>query len=297
MRESDMDEPSYWVHNLDPFLIRFWGEVGIRWYGLAYILGFVAAWWLIQRWIRQQRLPITSAQVGDFVLWTGIAMILGGRLGYCLFYYGQGEAWGPPLAFLRNPGVFFEFGRGGMASHGGIAGLFLGTWLWTWRQGRSFWVFADVVAATSGIGVALGRIANFINGELWGRPTRVSWAVIFPLAGDGVPRHPSQLYAVVLEGLSMLVIALLVHAWHRRPGLTAGAAIMTYSIGRFFGEFFREPDAGYELYGGWMSKGQALTMPLFLVALLIAVWAWRRGPLPEAYAIPEADQAAPRKKQ
>ncbi|TVR13935.1 MAG: prolipoprotein diacylglyceryl transferase [Planctomycetota bacterium] len=275
----------YWVHNLDPFLIRFWGEVGIRWYGLAYILGFTVAWWLVRRWSDQGRLPVSRQGVADFVLYVAIAMIAGGRLGYCLFYYQTAEH-GAFVAFLRDPLVFFRMWEGGMASHGGIAGLFIGTWLYCRMRKVPFMVMGDTVAATAGIGVALGRLANFINGELWGRTTDVSWAVIFPAAGPE-PRHPSQLYAMGLEGLLMLAVALTVHHFHRRPGLTGGAAVITYSLGRFFGEFFRQPDPGYSLYFGWMSKGQALTIPLFMVALSLLIYAWRRGPQPQAYLPPE----------
>ena len=275
----------YWVHDLDPFLIRFWGDVGIRWYGLAYILGFALAWWLVRRWSDQGRLPISRQGVADFVLYAAIAMIVGGRLGYCLFYY-QTPEHGAMIAFLRDPLVLFRMWEGGMASHGGIAGLFFGTWLYCRMRKVPFMVMGDTVAATAGIGVAMGRLANFINGELWGRTTEVPWAVIFPAAGPE-PRHPSQLYAMGLEGLLMLTVALSVHHFHRRPGLTGAAALITYSFGRFIGEFMRQPDPGYALYFGWMSKGQALTLPLFAVAVTLLVYAWRQGPKPEAYLRPE----------
>ncbi|TVR44786.1 MAG: prolipoprotein diacylglyceryl transferase [Planctomycetota bacterium] len=287
-----MDD-GHWVHNIDPFAIRFWGSVGIRWYGLAYLAGFGIAWWLLRRWSSQGRLPLDHQAIADAVLTIGICMILGGRLGYCLFYLDDG-LHGPPLAFFRDPLVFFRLWEGGMASHGGVAGLFLGTWWFARRRRIPFLVLGDCVGATTGLGVLFGRIANFINGELWGRPSDVSWAIIFPADPSGLPRHPSQLYAAGLEGLLMLVVALTVHHFHRRPGLTIGATIGTYSIGRFIGEFFREPDPGYELYLGWMSKGQALTIPLFIAAVCFTIYAWRRGHRPEAYSpLSTTQQEAP----
>lgn len=286
------DGPTHWVHNLSPFAIQFGEDSGIRWYGLAYLAGFALGWWLLRRWSDQGRLPLTRQGIADAVLYIAIAMIIGGRLGYCLFYYGSPEA-APPMAFLREPWVFFKMWEGGMASHGGVAGLFAGTWWVARRQRIPYMVLGDTVAATAGIGVFFGRLANFINGELWGRASEVPWAVIFPAAQPPVPRHPSQLYAAGLEGLLMLAVAITVHYWHRRPGLTGGAAIITYCFGRFIGEFYREPDPGYALYWGWMSKGQALTLPLLAVGIILLVWAWRRGPRPGEYAMASATTPAP----
>jgi phosphatidylglycerol---prolipoprotein diacylglyceryl transferase len=275
---ADAAAHHYWVHDLSPFAIRFTDSIGIRWYGLAYIAGLVCAGLLVRRWIKQGRVPMRLAELQDFVVVGGIAMVVGGRLGYCLFY-----AWD---LLVADPLYIFKLWEGGMASHGGIVGLFAGAWWFAWRRKRSLLVLCDAVCASAPIGVIFGRVANFVNGELWGRPTRVPWAVIFPGSEDGVPRHPSQLYAAVLEGLVPLLIILPIHARHRRPGLTMGALLLLYGIGRFADEFFREPDRGAPIFFGWMSEGQLLTLPLLVIGAVLMVWAGSRPSRPEAYSVP-----------
>jgi phosphatidylglycerol:prolipoprotein diacylglycerol transferase len=297
-------QSSHWVHDLSPFIIRFSDDFGIRWYGMAYLVGLLCGFWLLTRWWRRDRVPLARPELQDFVLYAGLGMIIGGRLGYVLLY---------------DPGLLVTFddeipwwgllavNHGGMASHGGIAGLFAGTWLFAWRRRRSLPVLMDVVAATAPLGVVLGRIANFINGELWGRVSDVAWAVIFPNAADhpkqltgaaayawqvanaipNPPRHPSQLYAAVCEGLIILAIALPVHARHRRPGLTTGLVLTLYALGRFFDEFFREPDHG-RFFIDWMTKGQAFSIPVLLIGIGLMVWAARRPARLEAYLPPVA---------
>jgi phosphatidylglycerol---prolipoprotein diacylglyceryl transferase len=151
-------------------------------------------------------------------------------------------------------------------------------------------MLTDLIAAVAPMGVLLGRLANFVNGELWGKPSTVPWAVIFPQAGDRppVPRHPSQLYEAALEGALLLVIILWVHSRHRRPGLTTGVLLASYAVARIAAEFFREADVGHPPYFGWMNKGQALSLPVLVIGVAVAVWAWRRGSRPDAYVI--ADQ-------
>ncbi|MBN2489540.1 MAG: prolipoprotein diacylglyceryl transferase [Planctomycetes bacterium] len=279
-----------WVHNLDPYIIRFSDSFGLRWYGLSYVVGILAAVWILSRWVRARRLPLRAGETADLALYAGLGMVLGGRVYYCLFYAGD--------IFLRDPLYLVRIWEGGMASHGGILGMAAGTALFAWRRGCNLAVLADAIAAVAPLGVVFGRLANFINGELWGRPSEASWAVIFPeapkVAGKMVARHPSQLYAAGLEGLIPFVLLLLIHARHRRPGLTVGACFLLYGAGRFVDEFWREPDAGYALFFGWMSKGQLFTIPLFAIgALLVALTLWRK-PRPEAYRAPApADRPGP----
>ena len=308
----------FWIHDLDPFIVRFSGNFGIRWYGLSYVLGILLAVWILNRWVRARRVPLSPGESADFALYVGLGMVLGGRMGYCLLYHTQG--------FFADPLYFFRIWEGGMASHGGIVGMAVGTLLFALRRGRSFWVLADQVSALAPLGVILGRLANFVNGELWGRPARVDWAILFPKAepvdpalvpwaselgcrtvqdkpawvewvGSArenwdfswyfVPRHPSQLYAAVLEGLLPFLILLFIHKRHRKPGLTVGACFILYGIGRFVDEFWREPDLGYNLYFGWMSKGQLFTVPLFLFGVLLVAITAIRAARPDAYRVPE----------
>jgi phosphatidylglycerol---prolipoprotein diacylglyceryl transferase len=287
--------PEHWVHNLSPFIIEFWPGFGLRWYGMAYLAGLVMGYFLVQRWIKQNRVPMQAQEVQDFVLYCGIGMIVGGRLGYCLFY--NFSAW------LHDPLYLFKVHDGGMASHGGIIGLVAGCWFYAWRKKRPFWVLGDLLAATGTLGIAAGRLANFINGELWGRVTNVPWAVIFPESvprphglshadalayqiANAAPRHPSQLYAMFLEGLIVFAILLPIHARHRRPGLTGAFFLLLYATGRFIGEFFREPDLGQPIYLGWITKGQALTLPMFALGIILLIYVLRRPAMPESYVVP-----------
>jgi phosphatidylglycerol---prolipoprotein diacylglyceryl transferase len=267
--------PEHWIHNLSPFAIHFWGEVGIRWYGLAYLVGIAWGYWMFVRWHRAGRSPLTPLQAQDFALYAGLGMIIGGRLGYCLIY-GRTH-------WAADPLYLFKLWEGGMASHGGIAGMAVGSWLYARKRAVSLLVLCDMISAVAPMGVLCGRLANFVNGELWGHPSQVPWAVIFPTAGDGVPRHPSQLYEAFLEGLCLLALIVPIHAVHRRPGLTTGVLLSGYAVARFIGEIFREADLGHPPYWGWMNKGQALSIPVLLIGLAILVWALRRPSRPAAY--------------
>ncbi len=279
-------ERTWWTHDLDPVIVQFTDKLAIRWYGLAYALGALAAWWWMRRQARAERLPFRANEVEDFVLYGAfLPMFIGGRIGYCLLY-GLDR-------LLADPLYLFRVWEGGMASHGGIVGLVIGVALWSRRHDRSLAVLYDAVCATAPFGVFLGRVANFINGELWGRPSEVPWAVIFPEATSGpdggvaTPRHPSQLYAAALEGLLVLAVAQWVFRRSRRPGLTAGVALSTYALVRIFDEFFREPDRGYDLFFGWMSKGQLYSIPLALLGGWVAMRALRRPEDPEAFRPPQ----------
>jgi phosphatidylglycerol:prolipoprotein diacylglycerol transferase len=298
--EAATGADGHWVHDLSPFIIEFGkgSGLGIRWYGMAYLAGLLWGYWIVRRWSRVGRAPLDDHQLQDFILYAGLGMIIGGRLGYCLLYNGR--------ATFSDPLYIFRLWEGGMASHGGIVGLACGAALFARKRGKSFLVLLDLIGATGPMGIALGRIANFINGELWGRPTDVPWAVIFPASiptppgirdgevhawqmahlSEAVARHPSQLYAAVVEGFLLLLILLPLHARHRRPGLTGGLFLLLYGIGRFSDEFFREPDVGQPVFFGWMTKGQTFTIACFAFAAVLITIALRRPARPDLYLAP-----------
>jgi phosphatidylglycerol:prolipoprotein diacylglycerol transferase len=289
---------THWVHNIDPYALHLWGSFGIRWYGISYLLGIGLGWWLMVRWARRGRLPMTAEQVGDYIVACAIGMVVGGRLGYALFYE-------PSLFWTTTSSLpwwkLLAVHQGGMASHGGIVGIALATAWWCRQRKQSLAVIGDAMATVGPLGIACGRIANFVNGELWGKPWNGSWAVIFPEASPPVPRHPSQLYAVALEGLIPFAVMLFVHARHRRPGLGIGLFCLLYGLGRFVGEFFREPDAGQPGFDaahpailGFMSKGQAFTVPLLVLGAVIVWLALRRPARPELYELRSGSSASRR---
>lgn len=240
-----MTATSHWVHDLDPYLIWFGGELGIRYYGLAYLLGFVIAYGLLTYLRKRGLAAITADQQSRLMTMLVVGVLLGGRLGYILLY-----TWGE---FIRNPLMVFEVWRGGMSSHGGFIGVTLALLLFARRERLSLLHLADLTAVMTPPGILLGRIANFINGELWGIPSRVPWAVIFPFSAPAgtplqaiAPRHPSQLYEAGLEGLLLSVFMI----WRitrttvaRKPGRLAGEFLLLYTLARVVGEQFREPDA------------------------------------------------------
>ncbi len=243
---------SYWVHDLSPFAVEFAPGIGVRWYGLAYVVGFVLAYVLFVKWARSGWLGLPRERVGDFLTWVVLGAVLGGRLGYCLFY-----AW---ENVMRDPLYALRVWEGGMASHGGALGLGVAVAGFAWRHGVDGWRLSDAVAAAAPWGVAIGRVANFVNGELWGRPALVPWAVVFPQSGDMLPRHPYPLYASVLEGVVVGVVGVLAQRKFRRPGLVCGCVLCAYSAMRVVSEFFREPDDGVFwawgfTQGQWMSAG------------------------------------------
>ncbi|MGX1096088.1 prolipoprotein diacylglyceryl transferase [Amorphus sp. MBR-141] len=255
---------------IDPVLIEF-GPFALRWYALAYIAGILLGWWYIRRLVTADRLwgtlpRPTTVDIDDFVLWATIGIVLGGRLGFVLFYNFP--------YYAAHPAEIFEIWQGGMSFHGGFLGVVAAMLLFAWRRGLAIWTLFDVVAAATPIGLFFGRIANFINGELWGRPSDVAWAMVFPNAGPE-PRHPSQLYEACLEGI-VLFLVLLVATWMfrslRRPGLNAGLFAVGYGIARTVGEQFRMPDAQIGFLPGGLTMGMALSIPM----ILVGAWAiWR----------------------
>ena len=260
----------------DPVLVQL-GPFAIRWYALAYIFGILIGWGYARLLIRSTRLwgrkaPMTVSDFDDFVLWVTIGIILGGRIGYVLFY-------NLPY-FIEHPLEIVQLWNGGMSFHGGFIGCVLAVLLFGYTRGISVLSLGDLTCAAGTIGLFLGRLANFINGELWGRPTDVPWAMIFPNGGP-LPRHPSQLYEAGLEGLLLfIVLALLVRAGAlKRPGLIIGCFAVGYALARTFCEFFREPDAQLGFLWGGATMGQLLSVPLFLAGLCFIFYALKHPSL------------------
>ncbi len=262
--------------DIDPVLISI-GPLAIRWYALAYIAGIVLGWLYARMLIRNQalwggRAPLTVQHFDDFVVWVTIGIILGGRLGYVLFYNLP--------HFAAHPLEIFQLWTGGMSFHGGFAGCVAAVYLFARQHNIPVLSLGDLTCAAGPLGIFLGRIANFINGELWGRPGDVPWAFVFPGAGP-VPRHPSQLYEAALEGLLLFVVlAIAVRAGAlRRPGLVIGLFAMVYALGRSFCEFFREPDPQLGFLWGGMTMGMLLSIPLFIAGVAFVLHALRQPPL------------------
>src|SRR6185437_11139963 len=258
---------------IDPVAVHIYGPIAIRWYALSYIAGLLLGWWYAVRMIRDKSLwtnppfkgkpPATADQIGDLVVWATLGVILGGRLGWDIFYgtflcsASPGAAFckGLPMEFLTNPIRIVAAWEGGMSFHGAVIGVVLAIWLFCRRNKLSFVRIGDLVCLVQPIGQFLGRIANFVNGELWGKPSDVPWAMVFPRA-DSQPRHPSQLYEAALEGLLLFVVlqvCLRVFRLHERPGLISAIFLLGYGLLRFVVEFFREPDTPFL---GWFSMGQ-----------------------------------------
>jgi phosphatidylglycerol:prolipoprotein diacylglycerol transferase len=255
---------------IDPVAIHL-GPLAIHWYGLMYLFGFLGGWCLLSWRIRTQNTGFNKEQLSDLLFYIALGVVLGGRIGYVLFY-----DWANTIA---NPLHIFEIWKGGMSFHGGLLGVVLAAWLYARRYNKSIFEVGDFVAPTIPIGSALGRIGNFINDELWGRTTDVPWGIVFPNAGS-VPRHPSQIYEFFLEGIVLFTILFVFTNKQRPLGSVSGLFLILYGTFRFFVEFFREPDVqiGYVAWG-WMTKGQLLSIPMIIIGLMMFVWAYRRKPL------------------
>ena len=261
---------------IDPVLVHV-GPLAVRWYALAYIVGIIAGWFYARAIIASKRAwggaaPLTVVDFDDFIIWVTLGIILGGRIGYVLFYNFP--------HFAAHPVEIFALWKGGMSFHGGFVGSLLAILLFGWRRGVPVLSLADVTAAVTPIGLFLGRLANFINGELWGRPTDVAWAMIFPNGGP-LPRHPSQLYEAALEGLVLLlVLAVLVRFGAlKRPGLVTGAFALGYGDARILSELFREPDAQLGFLWGGMTMGMLLCLPLIIAGFAFIAYALARAPI------------------
>jgi phosphatidylglycerol---prolipoprotein diacylglyceryl transferase len=262
--------------DIDPILFSI-GPFAIRWYALAYVSGILLAWWLARRIAANQDYwggasPIRPLDVDDVIVWCALGIVLGGRLGYVLFYQ--------PAYFLAHPADILVLWRGGMSFHGGFLGTVLALILFARRRGIPVLSMLDIAAVVVPMGLFLGRVANFINGELWGRVTDVPWAFVFPGAGPD-PRHPSQLYQAGLEGILLFAILLLAvqRGALRRPGLVGGLFVAGYGVARVIGEFFRQPDAHIGFLAGGFTMGMILSIPMIIVGGAAIVYALHR---PEA---------------
>jgi phosphatidylglycerol:prolipoprotein diacylglycerol transferase len=255
---------------INPILISI-GPLAIRWYALAYIVGIIAGWFYARAIIASERFwggpaPLTLIDFDDFVIWITLGIILGGRTGYVLFYNLP--------HFIEQPLQIFQLWNGGMSFHGGVAGCIVAIVAFALKRGIPMLSLSDVNAAVCPIGLFLGRVANFINGELWGRPTDVPWAMIFPNGGP-LPRHPSQLYEAALEGVVLFVVLGLMVRFGalKRPGVVTGSFALGYGVARVICELFREPDVQLGFLWGGLTMGMLLCIPLMLGGIAILTYA------------------------
>jgi phosphatidylglycerol---prolipoprotein diacylglyceryl transferase len=247
---------------ISPNIIEI-GPIQIRWYGLMYILGFLASYFLIAKQARARRLGLQGAHLQNMIFFLAIGLILGARFGYILFYQY------PNLGdYLRHPLEIIAVWHGGMSFHGGFIGALLGGILFCRLNRLPLWEVGDTVIVTVPIGLGLGRLGNFINGELFGRPGSVPWAMVFPGAGP-VPRHPSQLYEAAFEGVFLFIILWLIKDRPARPGAMVCFFLGGYGILRFLAEFFRQPDPQLNLFWGLFSMGQILCLVMILAAVIL----------------------------
>jgi phosphatidylglycerol:prolipoprotein diacylglycerol transferase len=255
---------------IDPVAIAF-GPLAIRWYSLAYIVGLIFGWRFMMHLAGRPPGLVARQDCDDFMIWATLGVILGGRLGYAIFYQ--------PLYFLYNPVEILAVWRGGMSFHGGMLGVMFAAILFTRKRNISGLAFCDLVCTVAPVGLFFGRIANFINGELVGRVTDVPWAMVFPRGGPD-PRHPSQLYEATLEGLVLFAVLLFLVYRIRameRPGFLSGAFLVGYAVARGVVELVREPDAQLGFLIGGATMGQLLSVPLALGGLYL-IWRARRQP-------------------
>ena len=249
---------------IDPVLLQL-GPVAIRWYSLAYIAGLILAWRYVRALAKRPPEAAAAADIDDFLVWATLGVVLGGRLGYVIFY--------KPEFYLDNPLAILQVWRGGMSFHGGVLGVLVAGTLFARRRSIGYLAFADLLSCAAPIGLFLGRIANFINAELIGRVTEVPWAMVFPGAGDA-PRHPSQLYEAALEGLGLFVLLYALgrmEGVRRRAGLLTGVFLSGYALARAFAELFRQPDVHIGFLLGGTTMGQWLSAPMLAIGVYLIV--------------------------
>ena len=253
---------------IDPVAIDL-GFLQIRWYGISYIAGILGAWWLLHYRARSGRFGWSSVQVADLIFYGTLGVILGGRLGSVLFY-------NLPY-YLNNPVDVIKVWQGGMSFHGGLIGVIIAGWLYGRRINKTPFEVGDFLVPVVPVGLFTGRIGNFINAELWGKPTDVFWGMVFPNAGD-LPRHPSQLYEAFLEGLCLFVILWWFSSRPRPVMSVSGLFLLLYGLFRFSVEFVREPDAHLGYLGfGWLTMGQVLSLPMILAGAVLFSLGYGRG--------------------
>ncbi|KAB0671033.1 prolipoprotein diacylglyceryl transferase [Oryzomonas sagensis] len=253
--------------HIDPVFLSI-GPLQFRWYGLMYVLAFAATYFLLRSEVRRKQYPLTKDDVADLVFYGAMGVVLGGRLGYILFYDLK--------VYLADPLQVFAVWKGGMSFHGGFLGVILSFVLFARRKNISFWALIDMAAQCAPIGLGLGRIGNFINGELYGRQTDVPWGMVFPGGGE-LPRHPSQLYEAFLEGLVLFFIVRIMSRRSDVTGIPAWTFCAGYGLFRFIVELFRQPDAQIGFFFNFFSMGQLLSLPMFLVGSFMVFRLSRRA--------------------
>lgn len=255
---------------IDPVFLRL-GPLQFRWYGLMYVVGFIISYFVIRNEARRRSLDLTSEGVADMIFAAALGVVLGGRLGYVLFY--------DLATYLANPLKIFAIWQGGMSFHGGFAGVVIAIIWFSRSRNLSVVQLFDLAALATPIGLGLGRIGNLINGELYGRVTTVSWGIVFPDGGP-LPRHPSQLYEAFLEGLLLFILIKLAVRRFDKPGIAMATFLAGYGLFRTIVEFFRQPDQQLGLFMGFFSMGQLLSIPLFIGGAGLFVWIWKKNQLP-----------------
>ena len=245
--------------NIKPYLIKI-GPLQVRWYGLMYLFGFVSSYLLVRYQIKKKNLPIKKELIDDLYFYLILGLIIGARLGYVLFY--------DLSQYIKSPLEIFAIWHGGMSFHGGLIGAITAGYIFSRKKNVDFWLFSDLIIVTAPIGLGLGRLGNFINGELYGRATTVPWAMVFPTGGP-ILRHPSQLYEAIGEGLVLFVLMWFLKDRVRKTGYLTASFLLFYGLIRFFLEFFREPDPqlGFVLY--FLTMGQILCIAMVVVSMII----------------------------
>ncbi|MGE4579628.1 MAG: prolipoprotein diacylglyceryl transferase [Desulfuromonadales bacterium] len=243
---------------IDPIIFQI-GPLAVRWYGMMYLLGFIISYFIIGHLSRRRSLGIDHDGVSDLLFYAALGVILGGRLGYTLFYKFS--------YYLSHPLEILAIWEGGMSFHGGLLGVVVSVMLFCKRRQLSVLLTGDILVTAAAVGLGLGRVGNFINGELWGRVTDVPWGMVFPQAGP-LPRHPSQLYEAFLEGLVLFVVLWLLHRKNPRPGIPFFSFFLLYGLFRFVVEFFRQPDQHLGFLWAGATMGQLLSLPMVLVGVM-----------------------------
>ncbi|RKZ40403.1 MAG: prolipoprotein diacylglyceryl transferase [Gammaproteobacteria bacterium] len=253
---------------IDPILFQV-GPLKVHWYGFMYLIGFGFAWWLGSRRTREPNAIVTAQQLSDLIFYGALGVVLGGRLGYILFYDLQ--------TYMTTPWAIFKVWQGGMSFHGGFIGVLVAMGLYARQINRRFFEVTDFIAPLIPLGLGAGRMGNFINGELWGRPTDLPWGMVFPYA-DNLPRHPSQLYQMALEGIVLFIILWLFSKRPRPIMAVSGLFLIGYGSFRFLVEFVRTPDnhLGFIAFD-WMTMGQLLTLPMLIAGFILMGLAYSRN--------------------
>jgi phosphatidylglycerol---prolipoprotein diacylglyceryl transferase len=253
--------------SIDPVFLRL-GPLQFRWYGLMYVIGFLASYFIIRNEVQRRKLALENEAIADLIFCLALGVVAGGRLGYVLFYDLE--------AYIAHPLRIFAIWQGGMSFHGGLLGVAIAGLWYARRYNMTYLQLMDLAAFATPVGLGLGRIGNFINGELFGRPTNMPWGIIFP-GGGPLPRHPSQLYEAFLEGFVLFFVVRLLARRYQASGTAMAAFLSGYGLFRFVVELFRQPDSQLGLYWGFFSMGQLLSLPLFLAGGILLFWLnWKK---------------------